>query len=102
MILHGLEGSIRAHASLSDDASGPDRHSVFPFPPSDLQPPLISVLKNVEQCAESFRRRQDEPRYEFHLNVRHKVPGEEHLETVRDIFDRVCQSFQEINFDIQL
>jgi len=103
MALHGLEGSVRAHASLSGDASTPDPHSVFPFPSRNLQPPLISVLKNVSKCAESFRRRQqDEARCEFRLKLRHKVPGEEHLETVRDLFDRVCQVSQGGDIDVQL
>ena len=101
MVLHGSEGSIRAHASLSGgDASTSDPRSGFPFPPTNLQPPLASVLKNVKQCAESFRRRQqDEARYEFRLKVRHKVPGEEHLETVKALFDRVCQISQGCEID---
>ena len=80
------------HASSSGDARTSDPRSDFPFPPGNLQPPLISVLRNVKKCAESFRRRQqDELRYEFLLKLRHKVPGEEHLETVKHLFDRVCQ-----------
>ena len=89
MVLHGLEGSIRAHSSLSDDGGA---HSAFPFAPGILQPPLISVLRNVKYCTESFhRRQQDESRCEFHLKIRHRVSGEEHLETIKVVFDQVCQ-----------
>jgi len=101
MVLHGLDGSIKAHSSLSggEGISGP--HSAFPFAPRNLQPPLIFILRNVKYCIESFhRRQQDESKNEFHLKVRHKVPGEEHLETVRAVFDRVCQVLEGCDTDI--
>lgn len=90
MVLHGLEGSIKAHSGLSGATSG--THSSFPFAPRNLQPPLVSVLQNVKHCVESFhRRQQDESRHEFNLRVRHKVPEEDFLATVRAVIDRVCQ-----------
>ena len=92
MVLHGLEGSIRAHSSLFGEGGTSDHHSVFPFAPGTLQPPLISVFRNVKCCTESFnRRQQDESRCEFHLKIRHSVPGEEHLETVKAVFNQICQ-----------
>jgi len=82
MVLHGLEGSTRAHSILSGDGGA---HSAFPFAPGILQPPLISVLRNVKYCTESFRRRQqDESRCEFHLKARDR-----HLETIKVVFDQV-------------
>ena len=92
MVLHGLEGSINAHSSLSGGGATSEVHSAFPFAPRDLQPPLISILRNVKYCVESFQQRQkDESRCEFRLKVRHKVPEEEDLETVSAVIDRVCQ-----------
>ena len=92
MVLHGLEGSTRARLSLPEDGAIPDTHSAFSFASEKLQPPLISVIKNVEYCVASFhKRQQDESRYELHLKLRHRVVGEESLETVRDVLDRVCQ-----------
>ena len=100
MVLHGLEGSIKAHSSLSGGGGSSDPHSAFPFVPRSLQPPLISILQNVRHCAESFHRRQQaESRCEFDLKVRHKVPGEEYLDTVRVLFDRICQILEGCNVD---
>lgn len=90
MVLHGLEGSTKAHSSLSRNGAAPS--STFPFAPGNLQPPFISIVENVKYCIESFhRRQQEESRYEFHLKVRHRVPGEDELDTVGVIFDRVRQ-----------
>jgi hypothetical protein len=87
MVFHGLEGSIKAHSG-----GGAASSSAFPFAPRNLQPPLVSVVENVKYCTESFNRRQQEQsRYELHLKIRHKVPGEEDLETVRVVFDRIHQ-----------
>ena len=98
MVLHGLQGSIAA--ALSSTGATPDTHSTFPFPPRDHQPPLISILRNVKHCVESFcQRQQDESRYEFHLKVRHKVPEEEYLETVRALVDRVDRILEGYNID---
>jgi hypothetical protein len=100
MVLHGLDGSIKAHSSLSGGGATSDPHLSFPFAARNLQPPLISILRNVNHCVESFQRRQqDERRYEFHLKVRHKVPEEEYLETVRALVDRVCQLLQGCDID---
>lgn len=101
MVLHGLDGSIKAHSSLSGGEGISDPHSAFPFPRRNLQPPLIFILTNVKHCIESFHsRQQDESRNEFHLTVKHKVPGEEQLETVRAVFDRVCQILEGCDIDI--
>jgi hypothetical protein len=96
MVLHGLEGSIKAHSNLP--GATPDPRLTFPFAHGNLQPPLISVVLNVEHCAESFHRRQlEESKHEFHLKVRHRVPGEENLGTVRDVFDRVRQELGKLD-----
>jgi hypothetical protein len=103
MVFHGLGGSIKAHSSLSAGEGTPNPHSAFPFAPRNLQPPLIFILRNVKYCIESFHcRQQDESRNEFHLKVRHKVPGEEHLETVRAVFDRICQLLEGHDVDIDI
>jgi hypothetical protein len=92
MVLHGLEGSIKARLDLSEDGATPDTHSAFSFASEELQPPLISIARNVEYCVGSFHKRQhEESRYELHLKLRHRVAKEESLETVRDVLDRVCQ-----------
>jgi len=99
MVLHGLEGSIKAHSGSFGGGDTSDSHPAFPFASMNVQPPLISILRNVRHCVESFhRRQQDESRFEFDLKVKHKVLGEEHLETVRAIFDRVCQTLGGYNF----
>lgn len=101
MVLHGLDRSIETHSSLPGAEGASDPHLAFPFAPRNLQPPLIFILRNVKHCVESFhRRQQDESRNEFHLKVRHKVPGEEHLETVRAVFDRVRQLLEGCDADI--
>jgi hypothetical protein len=98
MVLHGLEGSIKAHSSLS--GATPDPNLTFPFAPGNLQPPLISVVLNVDNCAESFYQRQlEESRHELRLEVRHKGPGEENLGTVRDVLDRIRQLLDECDID---
>jgi len=96
MVLHGLEGSIKAHSNPSDGGDASDHHPVFPFASKNVQPPLISILRNVKHCVVSFhQRQQDESRYEFHLKVKHtEAHGEEFLDTVRSIFDRVCQTLE--------
>lgn len=92
MVLHGLEGSIKAHSSLSGDQATTDSHATFPFADGSHQPPFVSVIKNVKRCVGLFHQRQkEESRYEFHLKLRHRVPGEEDLETVRIVFERVQQ-----------
>lgn len=101
MVLHGLDRSIKTHSSLPGAEGASDPHSAFPFAPRNLQPPLMLILRNVKHCVESFhRRQQDESRNEFHLKMRHKVPGEEHLETVRAVSDRVRQLLQGHDIDI--
>jgi hypothetical protein len=101
MVLHGLDGSVRTHSSLPGGEGTPGPHSAFPFAPTNLRPPLIFILRNVKYCIESFhRRQQDESRNEFDLKVRHKVPGEEHLGTVRALFGRVCQILEGYDVDI--
>ena len=101
MTLHGLEGSIKADSTLSGGGGATsDTHSAFPFPPKSHQPPLISILRNVKHCVESFRQRQqDESRHEFHLKVRHKVPEEEYLVTVRALVDRVHRILKGCDID---
>jgi len=90
MTLHGLEGSVKAHLRLSGDDATPDSHTVFPFADGNNQPPFASVVQNVKHCVELFHQRQkEELRCEFHLKSRHRVPGEEDLETVRIVFERV-------------
>ena len=100
MVLHGLEGSVNTHSSLSGGGGTPDPHSAFPFAPTDLRPPRIYIVRNVKHCLELFHQRQQgESRYEFHLKVRHHVSGEEHLETVRNVFDQVCQILEGCDFE---
>lgn len=100
MVLHGLEGSIKADSSLPGGGATSNTHSTFPFALRNHQPPLISVLRNVKHCVESFRRRQqDESRCEFHLKVRHKVPEEEYLETVGALVDKIYQILEGCEID---
>lgn len=90
MVLHGLEGSIKSHSSSPRDTATPGSHLTFPFADEKHQPPLGSVLHNVNHCVEQFHRRQkEESRCEFHLKLRHRVAGEEDLETVKTVLERV-------------
>ena len=83
---------MQALSSLSGDMTIPDPRAAFPFPDQNHQPPFASVVKNVEHCVRLFHQRQkEESRYEFHLKLRHRVLGEEDLETVRIVFERVRQ-----------
>lgn len=93
MVLHGLEGSIAALLSLSgDEGPTPDSQAIFPFADGNHQPPFAFVAQNVKHCVRLFYKRQkEESRYEFHLKLRHRVPGEEDLETVRMVCERVRQ-----------
>jgi len=45
------------------------------------------------------RRQRDESRCEFHLKVGRNVPGEEGLETVGALVDRVFQTLREWDID---
>lgn len=101
MILHGLEGSIKAHSIESRDGAAPDSPVAFPFADGIHQPPFASVFQNVKHCVELFHQRQkEEMKHEFHLKLRHQVSGEEDLENVRVVFERVrrvldgCNSHQ--------
>lgn len=99
MVLHGLEGSIRAGSSLSGDDHASD--SAFPFAHGNLQPPIIRIIQNVKNCVELFhQRQQEESRTEFYLKMRHNVPGEEDLETVKIVFDRIRQLLDGCNVGI--
>lgn len=100
MVLHGLEGSIRVHSNLSGDGVGSDPHSAFPFAHGNLQPSLTTVVRNVKNCTKSFHRRQwEESRYEFQLKIRHDVPGEECLETVGVVFDKILSVLDGCDID---
>jgi len=51
---------------------------------------------------ESFhQRQQEESRAEFYLKIRHNVPGEEDLETVKVVFDRIRQLLDGRNVEKQ-
>ena len=102
MVLHGLEGAIRAHLSLSGDGARSDPHSAFPFAHSNLQPPLTAVVQNVKYCTESFhRRQQDESKHEFQLKIGHDISGEKYLETVGVVFDKIRLVLDGCNMDKQ-
>src|SRR5882757_9903552 len=98
MVLHGLEGSIKAHSSLPGGGDTSGTHSAFPFAPRNLQPPLISVLRNVKHCVESFHRRQrEESRHECQLKV--TVPEEDSLGTVGGVTYRINQLLDGYSID---